>query len=500
MTVGTQPIDLLTVGAMARADALAISGGIPGFRLMRAAGEGVADILHGRWPEGRVLVLAGPGNNGGDGFVIAERLKILGRGVRLGLLGSVDKLKADAATAQSRWRGATEGAHPDLLADADIIVDALFGAGLDRPLQDEAAQLAKAVNAARQERGVRVLAVDIPSGVHGDTGLPLGAAVRADLTVTFFRKKPGHLLMPGRAMAGEVRLIDIGIPQNVLAEVACGCFENRPALWLERLPRPSPEGHKYDRGHAVVVSGGAAATGAARLGAMGALRIGAGLVTVASPMDALAANAAHLTAIMLQPFADLTEFSHVIADRRRNAVLLGPGNGVGKATCERVLAVLRSGKAVVLDADAVTSFETSRKILFKAIAGSTGPTVLTPHMGEFARLFGKPEPERGKVALALEAARQSGAVVLLKGPDTVVAAPDGRTSITANAPPTLATAGAGDVLAGFITGLLAQGMPAFEAASAAAWIHGEAANAFGPGLISEDLSDMVPAVLKELLE
>jgi NAD(P)H-hydrate epimerase len=498
MTVRSKAMELLPVGAMARADALAISGGVPGFTLMRAAGAGCAAILHARWPRGRVVVLAGPGNNGGDGFVIAERLKTLGREVRLGLLGSPDRLKGDAATAHGLWRGETEPARAGLLDGAAIIVDALFGTGLDRPLAGEAAALAKAVTAARR-RGAAVLAVDVPSGVSGDTGAPLGPAVEADLTVTFFRKKPGHLLLPGRIMAGEVMLIDIGIPESVLGEAACGWFENGPGLWLDKFPRPSLTGHKYDRGHAVVTSGGPSATGAARLAALAALRIGAGLVTVASPEAALAVNAAHLTAIMLQLFADEAGFAGIIADRRRNAVLIGPGNGVGEGTASRVLAALGLDKAVVLDADALTSFATRPEALFQAIATNAAPAVLTPHMGEFSRLFGDTDFSRGKVALALDAARRSGAVVLLKGADTVVATPDGRVSINANAPPTLATAGAGDVLAGFITGLLAQGMPAFEAASAAAWIHGAAATGFGPGLIAEDLSGMVPGVLRDLL-
>ena len=499
MTFHRKRMELLPVGAMARADALAMAGGMPGFTLMRAAGLGCAALLHQRWPEGRVVVLSGPGNNGGDGFVIAERLKTLGRQVRLGLLGPVDRLRGDAATAHGLWRGETEPAAAGLLEGADIIVDALFGAGLDRPLAGQAAMLADAVQAARR-RGARVLAVDVPSGVSGDTGMPLGPAVEADLTVTFFRRKPGHLLLPGRAMAGEVALIDIGIPESVLEEVACGWFENGPGLWLDTFPRPVLTGHKYDRGHAVAVSGGPFATGAARLAAMAALRIGAGLVTVASPEAAAAANAAHLTAIMLQPFADRAGFTEIIADRRRNAVLLGPGNGVGEETAARVLAALSLGKAVVLDADALTSFAQARDRLFEAIAANAAPSVLTPHMGEFGRLFGEADLSRGKVDLALGAARRSSAIVLLKGADTVVAAPDGRVSINANAPPTLATAGAGDVLAGFITGLLAQGMPAFEAASAATWIHGEAAAAFGPGLIAEDLSGMVPGVLGALLD
>lgn len=486
--------ELLTVAAMYRADARAMEG-VPGFQLMRAAGEGLADIIHGRWPEGRILVLAGPGNNGGDGFVAAERLKTLGREVRLALLGDVSRLKGDAATAYDRWRGDTEPAGAEMVAEADIIVDALFGAGLDRPLEGKAAALVDAANAARHTGQAKILAVDMPSGVSGDTGAVMGTAIEADLTITFFRKKPGHVLWPGRGLAGEVRVIDIGIPEEVLPEVAVGLRENDPSLWLGQFPWPAAGGHKYDRGHAVVVSGPLGASGAARLAARPALRIGAGLVTVASPPDAMAENAAQLTAVMLHAIPDQAAFEEFIGDSRRNAILVGPGNGIGEVTRGRVLAALGLHKRAVLDADALTSFADAPPDLFKAIGSDC---VLTPHAGEFARLFKDVDLAPGKIEAARAAARASGAVVLFKGPDTVVAAPDGRAMVTTNAPPNLATAGAGDVLGGFITGLLAQGMPAFEAANAAAWIHGRVAAEFGPGLISEDLSEGVPSVLKEL--
>lgn len=484
---------LLNLKEMYDADRLTIESGTPGFALMQAAGGGIARIIKEKWVRQPVLVLAGPGNNGGDGFIVARDLAAEGWPVRVALLGSPQKLKGDAAIAHREWDGPVEKAAAAALGDESLIVDALFGAGLDRPLQGEVAALVDAVN----DSDASVVAVDMPSGIHGDTGAVMGTALRADLTVTFFRKKQGHTLMPGRRYAGDIRVIDIGIPDSVLERLQPDCFENSPALWRDHFPVPDPEGHKYDRGHAVVMSGGEGATGAARLAARGALRAGAGLVTVVCPPDALAVNAAHLTAVMTHAVADVAAFEAYIADDRRNAVLLGPGNGVTEATRHNVLAAARQEKKLILDADALTVFADDRETLFDALPAET---VLTPHMGEFKRLFPDAMAAESKIAQAQTAARTSGAVVLLKGPDTVVAAPDGRTSVTTNAPPTLATAGAGDTLAGFILGLMAQGMPAFEAASAAAWLQGEAARLFGPGLISEDLSDMLPAVLRGLAD
>jgi hydroxyethylthiazole kinase-like uncharacterized protein yjeF len=345
---------------------------------------------------------------------------------------------------------------------------------------------------------VPVLAVDVPSGLDGTTGQAPGPVVEATRTITFFRRKPGHVLMPGRALCGSVTIADIAIPASVLAEIGAKAWGNAPELWLAGFPLPKLAGNKYGRGHAVAVSGPAAHTGAARMGARGALRIGAGLVTVASPPDAVAANAAHLTAIMLLPFEGSAGLARILADRRKNAVLLGPALGIGEATRRLVLAALASGAATVLDADAITSFAQTPGELFKAIADlADRPVALTPHDGEFQRLF--PDIDEGsKLERARAAAQRSGAIMVLKGPDTVIAAPDGRAAINDNAPPWLATAGAGDVLAGFITGLLAQGMPAFEAACAAVWLHGAAATTFGPGLIAEDLPERLPEVLRAL--
>jgi len=311
------------------------------------------------------------------------------------------------------------------------------------------------------------------------------------LTVTFFRKKPGHLLLPGRDYCGETLLAQIGIPDTVLDKISPDAAANDPAWWLGGFPWPSLESHKYSRGHAVV-AGGAVMTGAARLAARAAARLGAGLVTVAAPERAFPIYAAALTGVIVHPVASLEDFRAFLADPRRNAALIGPGAGVAGETRDKTLAILAAGKCTVLDADALTSFSENPEMLFSAIRS---PCVMTPHAGEFSRLFdtGGSKPEQAR-----RAARRSGAVILLKGADTVVAAPDGRVAINANAPPQLATAGSGDVLAGMLLGLLAQGMEPFAAAAVAAWVHGAAASRFGAGLVSEDLLEMAPPVLNGL--
>jgi hydroxyethylthiazole kinase-like uncharacterized protein yjeF len=347
-----------------------------------------------------------------------------------------------------------------------------------------------------------VVAVDLPSGINGTSGAVRGSAVKAAETVTFFRRKPGHLLLPGRLHCGHVRVAD-GIPEAVLARIAPRTFENRPGLWRANLPVPRHEAHKYDRGHAVVVSGPIWSTGAARLAARGALRAGAGLVTIASSRDALAVNAAANLAIMVRQADGAAELASLLADRRMNAVVIGPGVGVGPATRELVGAVLAGSRTAVLDADALTSFADAPQRLVEALrARPDGATILTPHEGEFSRFFGKLDhgfQAVSRLKKARLAAERTGAVIVLKGPDTVVAAPDGRAAIAANAPPWLASAGSGDVLAGMVAGLAAQGMPSFDASAAAVWLHGEAATEVGPGLIAEDLPEALPRVLTRLL-
>lgn len=480
---------LLDVAQMYAADAAATAAGIPGTRLMEAAGRAVAEAVAARWRPCPVAVLCGPGNNGGDGFVAARRLAEAGWPVRVGLLGDRASLAGDAAWAASGWPGPVEPAAPSLLEGAGLAVDALFGAGLARPLAGAAAELVEALRAS----GLPVVAVDVPSGVHGDSGEVMGMAAPAVLTVTFFRRKPGHLLLPGRLPCGEIVVADIGIPDGVLDAIAPVLAGNHPDLWLDAFPVPRADQHKYDRGHAVVWSG-ARMTGAARLAARAARRVGAGLLTVVCPPEAAAIHAAGDPGLIVEAAGTPSSFARALADPRRNAVLIGPGAGTGPATRERALAALATGRAVVLDADALTVFAGSREDLFAALGRGC---VLTPHEGEFGRLFDR---SGDKVARTRRAAAEAGAVVLLKGADTVVAAPDGRAAICANAPPDLATGGSGDVLAGMVLGLLAQRMPAFEAALAAVWLHGESANAVGPGLIAEDLPDALPALLGRLRE
>ncbi len=497
-------LELLTTGEMNRADALAVEAGVPSLRLMENAGRAVAAEAMRMTPAGsRVVVLCGPGNNGGDGSVAARLLAEAGYGVRVVMLADPERLAGDAAVMASRWVGVASAWSEAVtaLAWADLVIDAMFGAGLKRSLDASVADVVKALNAS----GIPVLAVDVPSGLDGSTGEPTGAVVQATHTVTFFRRKPGHVLLPGRDLCGRTILADIGIPGSVLDSIAPSTVANAPANWLGSLPRPASTGHKYTRGHAIVVSGPAHRTGAARLGARGALRGGAGLVTVVSPADAIAANAANLTGIMLEPFDGPRGLAEALSDPRRNALLIGPGTGVGIATRLLTQVALDHDCACVLDADALTSATIDQdddeepvvSHLFAQIKeNAERPVVLTPHEGEFKRVFG--DLTGSKLDRARQAARISGAIVILKGPDTVIAAPDGRAAINENAPPWLATAGSGDVLAGIVTGLLAQSMPAFEAACAAVWLHGECGNVSGPGLIAEDLPDALPRILTTL--
>jgi NAD(P)H-hydrate epimerase len=488
---GTPPLGgdgrLLTIEEMTAADAAAIAAGVPGIELMENAGAAVARAISARFAPRPALVLCGPGNNGGDGFVTARRLQERGWPVQVALLGARERLRGDAARAANAWPGDVLPLDPKLVEAARLVIDGLFGAGLARPLDGSARQTVEGVARA----GVPLVAIDIPSGVHGDSGAVLGAAAPAVLTVTFHRAKPGHLLLPGRDHVGELVVAEIGIPADASPREG-RLFANHPRMWRQLLPRRTAASHKYTQGHALVLGGGIASSGAARMAARAALRTGAGLVSVVCPRDALPVYAAQLSAVMVAPFADDQEFTQILADPRRNGMLLGPGAGIGQVLRERVLRVLAASKACVLDADALTSFQDQPQALFEAIRG---PCVLTPHEGEFGRLFAH---GGDRLIRTLAAAAQSGAVTLLKGGDTVIAAADGRAVIQPAAPPALATAGSGDVLAGIVLGLLVQGMPAFEAAAAAVWLHARAGYLAGTGLIAEDLPEMLPAALAEL--
>ena len=483
---------LLTAMQMAQADRLTVASGISNDALMDNAGHPVAKAIMERWTPRPVIVLCGPGSNGGDGFVAARYLAQANWPVRVALLAPREQLRGATAYYAGLWQGEVEALIPAALDGAELVVDAIFGAGLSRALEGVAAQTLAAAAA----RHLVIVAVDVPSGLMGDSGANVGA-VPCVLTVTCFRKKPGHLLQPGRSLCGEVVVADIGTPLSVFEEIKPDTFENDPALWAHALPALLPEGNKYNRGHALVW-GGWPTTGAARMAARAAARVGAGLTTVAVPEAALAVYAAALTSVMVSPVARLEDLHGLLADKRYSAMLIGPGAGLGPDTRERVFAMLRTGRATMLDADALSVFKDDPKALFNAI---TGPCVLTPHEGEFARLF-KCVVGTGtdKLTRVRAAAQACNAIVVLKGSDTVIAAPDGRAIINANAPPTLATAGAGDVLGGMVLGLLAQGMEPFLAAAAAVWLHGAAADHFGPGLLAEDLPDRLPAVFRRLAQ
>jgi ADP-dependent NAD(P)H-hydrate dehydratase / NAD(P)H-hydrate epimerase len=521
---------LLTNSEMAEADRLTIAGGTPGSALMEQAGAAVAREAALLAPQhGRIAVFCGPGNNGGDGFAAARRLTAQGFAVELGLLGARDRLQGDAALAAQNWAGDIHSIEDVDLGAASLAIDALFGAGLARDLDGPAKAAVLRLNEWARRTKKPILAVDVPSGIDGSSGQIRGAAINATRTITFFRRKPGHLLLPGRIHCGSTAVADIGIDASVLAVIAPKTFANSPDLWRESFPIPRVTGHKYSRGHAMVISGGLAHTGAARLAARGALRSGAGLVTVATPSEALCVHAAALTAIMTRVCDGPEDLTKLLTDRRKNALVMGPGLGVGENTKALARAALTADvqtgeppRAIVLDADSLTSFADDAYGLARLIHRSGKEVVLTPHDGEFARLFGEAAGDKSRWASLLPnrqtapsllaalhsdskldraraAASLTGALVILKGPDTVAAYPQGPASIAEDLPPWLATAGSGDVLAGITGGLLAQGMPLFEAASAAVWLHGAAARHFGFGLIAEDIPESLPPALQALL-
>ncbi|MFZ4122481.1 MAG: NAD(P)H-hydrate dehydratase [Caulobacterales bacterium] len=482
---------IISVAQMRAMDEAAPALGMPTIQLMENAGAAVAQAIMARFSPRQTAVLCGPGNNGGDGWVCARHLAQAGWPVWVETLVPTAQLRGDAAVMAAAFNGQVRPLNTTE-PHADLYVDALFGAGLSRPLAPEIAGLAQALASQK----AKLVAVDVPSGLPGDGDPPLaGQGFRAALTVTFVAKKRAHVLHPARSFCGDVIVADIAMPTGAWSGLRLDLHENDPRLWGAAFPQPAAMAHKHARGHAMVVSGGLANTGAARLAAHAALRVGAGLVTVLSPPSALIVNAAHLTAVMLRACADAKEMAE--SARQARATVIGPAAGVTPATRETVQALLKENAALVLDADALTVFQDEPTELFAALRSKD---VLTPHAGEFNRLFpGLLSAAPTRVEATIEAARRAGCVLLLKGPDTVIAAPDARVVVNATGTPYLATAGSGDVLAGLIAGLMAQGMDAFDAASAAAWLHGRCAEVLGVGLIAEDLPTALPEVLRTLL-
>ncbi len=487
--------ELLTTEQMGAAERRVIESGRPGFDLMRQAGQGVAAAVNHRYPGRKILVLCGPGNNGGDGFISAGILKKKGHGVRLACLANPATMKGDAAQAVSAWDGEILSFKDLDVTSDEVVVDAVFGSGFRGDLPAAVRALFRQIEAQKNP----VVAVDVPSGLNGSTGEVTEGTPKSAISVSFFRKRLGHVLMPGAAFCGEMIVADIGLPDSVLEETGYAALENDPALWRSFI-RPKMAGDtKYMHGHAVVY-GGPRMTGAACLAAHAALRAGAGLCTIAAAPEAADVYRRYLPNIMYEPCAAPEDFILHTGDERRNAVLIGPGAGLddgGKGLRLAVRAVCASGKAYVLDADALSAFKNHEGELAESL---NDRGILTPHEGEFGRIF--PDLAEGvKTERVRAAAQRTGATVLLKGADTVIAAPDGRIVVNAGAPPALATAGSGDVLAGMILGLLARHVPVFEAACAAAWMHGEAARLFGgEGLIATDIIEKIPAVFNELFD
>lgn len=493
---------LLTTTQMGRADRAAIADGVPGSVLMENAGASIAWTVLERFALARrILVLCGPGNNGGDGYVIARLLKRAGRSVTLAAFGNAADLKGDAAHMAGLWDGRIEPLEMCEPDGADLVIDAIFGAGLTRGLDETIGAVLTRVRSCN----IPVIAVDVPSGIDGTTGIDLGGALKADITVTFFRKKPGHLLLPGREHAGELVLADIGISGEVLRQ----CFErhetpiceNHPDIWWASRPDVSGNVHKYQRGHVGILSGAASSTGAARLAANAAMRAGAGLVSLLSPPSATLVNAAHATAVMVKPFKQPDDLIRLLGAARVSCLVIGPALGLNEDALANLDAVLgMDGRCpLVLDADALTLLSTDSSARFSRL---NTRCVLTPHHGEFARLFPDIDHSADRVGAARLAATRANAVLVVKGPDSVIAHPDGRVIINANAPPELATAGSGDILAGVIGALLAGGMPAFEAAAAGVWIDGAAGQAgarqLGKGLSAEDLPLHIAFAIKSI--
>lgn len=512
--------ELLTAAQMRAIEMAAIeSGEVTGLELMERAGRGVVEAIFEEWPElretsHRAVVLCGPGNNGGDGFVVARLLKEWGWEVEVFLYGDAEKLPPDAKVNYERWCELGEvilwDRHRIAGSRADLFVDAVFGAGLTRQVPDNVGKPFVSLYADGATFG-RLVSVDAPTGLCMDSGRPLGeffGSVFSWLNVTFHQQRIGQYLAEGPAHCTKNVVKDIGLRSGSVSSTVTLVTEWYLEMTSTWELMKSDQDHKYSHGHALILSGGAGKSGAARLAARGALRVGAGLVTLGVPGEAMDEVAAQITAVMMREVVDAPALGEFLGDARLNALCLGPALGLGAAR-ELVPVALEAGRATVLDADALTAYGDDPQLLFDMLHGCC---VLTPHAGEFKRLFpdiaeklaapATKGPAYSKVDATREAAARAGCVVLFKGPDTVIADPEGRCSINSahydRAAPWLATAGSGDVLAGIITGLLARGFQPMQAAETGAWLHVEAARAFGPGLIAEDLPEMLPKVFRDL--
>ncbi|MEH6402495.1 MAG: NAD(P)H-hydrate dehydratase [Sneathiella sp.] len=490
----TSNLKILSVEQMYEADSRTIQQGVSGKVLMENAGQGVTAFIEEGWDICRAAILCGPGNNGGDGYVIARALRDAGWPVKVYAYGDVQKLSGDAEFMFQKIEGNVEPLTALDLDQTDLVVDALFGAGFRGAFPTEIETLFDTM----QSKSISIVCVDVPSGMDGNSGEVAKGTPCADLTVSFCRPKTGHLFYPAIKNMGRFEVIDIGISDEIIDDLKIQVFENAPDLWLDLLPVPSAMGHKYDRGHCTVMGGGLKSMGAARIAARCALRSGAGAVTLLCAPSALMAYSISLDAVMVQSLRDPEDLGDWLATKRIASILIGPGNGVSDRTRANVIEALKSKATVILDADALTVFKDDPDLLFDKISKKeVGHVILTPHEAEFARIF---EFEGTALERCQKAALRSGAIVVLKGASTIISEPTGRTVINTNATPWLATAGSGDSLAGIISGLIAASMPCFEATTMGVWMHGEAGIRFGPGLIAEDIEAQIPRILADLLE
>jgi len=466
---------LLTVEDIRRAEEAALSEGISLETLMENAGHAVAEVIFKEFSKRPVLILVGPGKNGGDAKIVAQVLK---------------KNKWPVEVLSLTHLPPCEKIQ-QLIDESHLIVDGLFGIGLDRPVEGEALKLIELVNESQKP----VVAIDIPSGIEANSGTVLGDAIKATHTVTFLRAKPGHFLLMGRLHTGKLILKDLNVPEKIIPQSSY--YLNTPALWLDAIKEPQPTDHKYTRG-ACMIMGNGSMPGAVKLAALAARRVGTGLVRLTCKAEDYPIFASTTLGDIITPIASAKKFLELVKDDHFNALLWGTGAFPTESTRQQALLLLSLKKACVLDGGALSSFEGRTLELTGHLHENV---ILTPHEGEFIRLFphlGFLKNKVEKAHKAHKAAVEAGATIVLKGYDTIIASPQGEVIINANAPATLATAGTGDVLAGLMAGLLAQGVPPFKAAAAAVWIHGECASRRGLGLIVEDLLGEIPGVLQFL--